>query len=77
MVMRVLAEELREQGVIVALVSPPPTETDMLRQLIDPAAASQQAQPADVVARLIGIIDDLTLLNAATPIYVDGTVLPW
>lgn len=77
MVMRVLAEELRAQGVIVALVSPPPTDTDMLRQLIGPEAASRQANPAQVVSRLIGVIDGLTLESAATPIYFDGTAMPW
>jgi NAD(P)-dependent dehydrogenase (short-subunit alcohol dehydrogenase family) len=77
MAMRVLAEELRDQGVIVALVSPPPTDTDMLRQLIGAEAASQQAHPTEVVARLIGVIDGLTLESAASPIYFDGTTLPW
>ena len=73
MVMRVLADELRGQGIVVALVSPPPTDTDMLRQLIGPEAASFQARPADVVDRLIGVIDGLTLESTATPIYFDGT----
>lgn len=77
MVMRVLAEELSGQGIVVALVSPPPTDTDMLRQLIGPEAASFQARPADVVDRLIGVIDGLTLESTATPIYFDGTAMPW
>lgn len=77
MVMRVLAEELRDQGIIVALISPPPTDTDMLRQLIGPEAASFQARPDDVVSRIIGVIDGLTLESAATPIYFDGTAMPW
>jgi NAD(P)-dependent dehydrogenase (short-subunit alcohol dehydrogenase family) len=77
MVMRVLAEELRAQAVIVALISPPPTDTDMLRQLIGPEAASRQANPAEVVSRLIEVIDGLTLESAATPIYFDGTAMPW
>jgi NAD(P)-dependent dehydrogenase (short-subunit alcohol dehydrogenase family) len=77
MVMRVLAEELRDQGIVVALVSPPPTDTSMLRQLIGPAAASGQAQPADVVARLIDVIGGLTVESATAPTYFDGTALPW
>jgi NAD(P)-dependent dehydrogenase (short-subunit alcohol dehydrogenase family) len=78
MVMRVLADDLRDRGVIVALVSPAPTETDMLRQLIGPEGAARQAQPAAVIAGLIGVIDGLTLAQSGgPPIYFDGTVLPW
>jgi NAD(P)-dependent dehydrogenase (short-subunit alcohol dehydrogenase family) len=78
MVMRVLADDLRDRGVIVALVSPAPTETDMLRQLIGPANASQQARPAAVIAGLVKVIDALTLANSGEqPIYFDGTALPW
>jgi NAD(P)-dependent dehydrogenase (short-subunit alcohol dehydrogenase family) len=77
MVMRVLADDLRPRGVIVALVSPPPTETDMLRQLIGPENAARQARPADAIAGLIKVIDGLTLENSDRPIYFDGTTLPW
>ena len=45
MVMRVFADELRDRNVIVALVSPPPTETDMLRALIGPENAARQGKP--------------------------------
>lgn len=78
MVMRVLADDLRERGVIVALVSPPPTETDMLRQLIGPQNAARQARPGDVIAGLMKVIDGLTLeQSGGPPIYFDGTTLPW
>ena len=78
MVMRVLADDLRSRGVIVALVSPPPTETDMLRQLIDADGAARQAPPVAVIAGLIKVIDGLTLANSGeAPIYFDGTTLPW
>ena len=78
MVMRVLADELRERGIIVALVSPPPTETDMLRQLIGPENAARQAKPPDVISGLIKVIDGLSMENSGgPPIYFDGTVLPW
>jgi NAD(P)-dependent dehydrogenase (short-subunit alcohol dehydrogenase family) len=78
MVMRVLADDLRDRGVIVALVSPAPTETDMLRQLIGAENASKQAQPAAVVDGLVNVIDGLTLANSGDqPIYFDGTLLPW
>jgi len=78
MVMRVLADELRERGIIVALISPPPTETDMLRQLIGPENAARQAKPSEVIGGLIKVVDGLTMENSGgPPVYFDGTVLPW
>jgi NAD(P)-dependent dehydrogenase (short-subunit alcohol dehydrogenase family) len=77
MTMHALAVDLRQRGVIVALVSPPPTDTDMLRALIGPQNAARQARPADVVAGMIKVIDGLTVENSARPIYYDGTPLPW
>jgi len=77
MVMRVLADDLRDRGVIVGLVSPAPTETDMLRQLIGPENAARQAKPADVIAGLIKVIANLTQDTSNQVIYFDGTTLPW
>jgi NAD(P)-dependent dehydrogenase (short-subunit alcohol dehydrogenase family) len=77
MTMHALAAELRERGVIVAIVAPPPTDTDMLRSLVGPQNAARQARPADVIASLIKVIDGLTLENSAQPLYYDGTPLPW
>src|ERR1044071_4918641 len=56
-VSRMLADDLRDKGIIVATISPPPTETDMLRALIGADGAARQAKPADVIARLIKVID--------------------
>jgi NAD(P)-dependent dehydrogenase (short-subunit alcohol dehydrogenase family) len=77
MVMRVLADDLRSRGIVVAVVSPAPTETDMLRALIGPDNAARQAKPADVIAGLIRVIDGLTQENSDKPVYFDGTILPW
>jgi NAD(P)-dependent dehydrogenase (short-subunit alcohol dehydrogenase family) len=77
MVSRMLAEDLRDKGIIVATISPPPTETDMLRALIGADGAARQAKPADVIARLMKVIEGLTLQSGAEPTYVDGTKLPW
>ena len=78
MTMRVLADELRDRGVIVALVSPPPTETDMLRQLIGPENAARQGKPGEVITMLMKVIDGLTMENSGgQPVYFDGTLLPW
>jgi NAD(P)-dependent dehydrogenase (short-subunit alcohol dehydrogenase family) len=77
MTMRVLAAQLRDRGVIVALVAAPPTDTDMLRELIGPENAARMARPADAVAGLIRVIDGLTLDNSSQVLFYDGTPLPW
>ncbi len=77
MVMRVLADDLRDRGVIVALVAPFPTDTDMLRELIGPENAARQALPKDSVAALIRVIGGLTLENSAQPLLADGSIMPW
>ena len=78
MVTRVLADDLRQQGVIVATVSPPPTETDMLRGLIGAENAARQARPEAAVAGLIRVIDGLTLdQSGGQPLFYDGSPLPW
>ncbi len=78
MVMRVFADEVRDRNVIVALVSPPPTETDMLRALIGPENAARQGKPPDVIGGLIKVIDGLTMSNSGgPPVYFDGTLLSW
>jgi NAD(P)-dependent dehydrogenase (short-subunit alcohol dehydrogenase family) len=77
MQMHVLADDLRERGIVVAVVSPPPTDTDMLRALAGPETAARQARPPQVIAGLIKVIDGLTLENSTQPLYFDGTVLPW
>jgi NAD(P)-dependent dehydrogenase (short-subunit alcohol dehydrogenase family) len=78
MVMRVFADEVRDRDIIVALVSPPPTETDMLRQLIGPENAARQGKAPDVVGGLIKVIDSLSMANSGgPPVYFDGTLLPW
>jgi NAD(P)-dependent dehydrogenase (short-subunit alcohol dehydrogenase family) len=77
MSMRVLADDLREQGVIVALVSPPPTDTDMLRQLVGADNAARQAEPPEVIARVIALIARLTPDDSGQVLYYDGSTLPW
>ena len=78
MVMRVLADDLRSKGVIVALVSPPPTDTEMLRTLIGPQGAAQQARPEASVTGMIKVIAGLSAAQSGgPPIYFDGTTLPW
>ena len=76
--MRVFADELRDRNIIVALVSPPPTETDMLRALIGPDNAARQGKPSDVIGGLIKVIDGLTMSHSGgPPVYFDGSLLSW
>lgn len=78
MVMKVLADDVRDRGIIVAIVSPPPTDTDMLKQLIGPENASFQGKVPDTIAGLVKVIDGLTMENSGgPPVYFDGTLLPW
>ncbi|HUQ53110.1 MAG TPA: SDR family oxidoreductase [Gammaproteobacteria bacterium] len=77
MTMHVLAAQLRERGVIVALVAAPPTDTDMLRELIGRDNAARMTRPADAVAGLIRVIGGLTLDNSSLPLYYDGTAMAW
>jgi len=77
MEMRMLADELRARGIVVAVVAPAPTDTDMLRQLIGPQGAAQQARPADSAAGLIDLIERVDLQQSGQPLFVDGTALPW
>ena len=78
MVMKVLADDLRDRGIIVAVVSPPPTDTDMLKQLIGPQNAAFQGKIPDTIGGLIKVIDGLTMENSGgPPVYFDGTLLPW
>jgi len=73
-----VSEAFRDHVAMSALVSPPPTETDMLRALIGPENAAFQAKPPDVIAGLMHVIDGLTMAKSGqAPNYFDGTTLPW
>src|SRR5262245_39572907 len=77
MEMRMLADELRDSGIVVALVAPAPTETDMLRQLIGERGEASQARPADYVAGLNVLIEGVDAERSGQPLFVDGSVMPW
>lgn len=77
MAMVSLAGDLRDRGVIVALIAPGTADTDMRRALVGAQRAAQDQRPADAVAKIIKIIDGLTLDNSDKPLNVDGSVLPW
>lgn len=77
MVMRVLADDLRSQGVIVGLISPGTADTDMRRELVGAELASQDKSPEAAVTAMIGVIDGLTLDQSGLPFDSRGRQMPW
>ncbi|MEY4938670.1 MAG: hypothetical protein RIQ93_405, partial [Verrucomicrobiota bacterium] len=77
MVMRGLANDLKDQGVIVGLVAPGSADTDMRRELVGAERAAKDLRPEQSVAGMIKVIAGLTLENSDKPLNYDGSVLPW
>jgi NAD(P)-dependent dehydrogenase (short-subunit alcohol dehydrogenase family) len=77
MVMRILASDLRDRGVIVGIVAPGVANTDMRREVIGAAAAAREPSAAEAVASMIKVIDGLTMDQSGQPLNVDGRPLPW
>lgn len=68
-----LAKELKRKKIIVGLVNPGRTDTDMMKN-IDP----KKLRPAKTAAAdMIRNIDQLTLKTTGSFIQYDGTILPW
>ena len=80
MSMRALAQDVKAQGVIVALISPTPADTDMLatyRKTFG-MGTMKSATPAEAVTKAIPVIDGIDQAKAAKGMLVaDGNVLPW
>ncbi len=72
MLMRNLAFELKERGITVALVNPGPVDTDMMKGVRMPLQ-----EPAEAVAKVIGIIDRLTPEKTGRFWDYQGGELPW
>ncbi len=77
MVMRVLADDLRSQGVIVGLISPGTADTEMRRALVGAESASEDQPPEAAVAAMIRVIDGLTLEQSGLPFNFNGKQMPW
>ena len=77
MVMRILASDLRDRGIMVGIVAPGVADTDMRRQVVGAQQASREPSPAEAVASMMKVIDGLTLQHSGQPLNVDGTPLPW
>lgn len=74
MVMKNIAQTLKEQDIIVVLVNPGPVDTDMM-------AAARGRMPLRTttlaVDEMAAVIEGATLAETATFYNFDGTVLPW
>lgn len=74
MVMRNVAQTLKDDGIVVVLVNPGPVDTDMM-------AAARGRMPLRTttlaVDEMAAVIDQATIADTATFYNFDGTVLPW
>lgn len=79
MAMQALAVDLKSQGVIVALISPTPSDTAMLATFRAAYSGNlQSSPPADSVAKVIPVIDTLDPAKVTQGILTSGgTILPW
>jgi len=74
MIMASLAKDLRKKGIIIGLVNPGPTATDMMAAV---RGAMKLRDPAVATADMIRNIDNLTPESSGSFLQYDGTVLPW
>lgn len=74
MVMATLAKELARKGIVIGLVNPGPTDTDMMKNMPD---SMKLRDPAVATADMIRNIDGLTLETTGAFLQYDGTTLPW
>jgi NAD(P)-dependent dehydrogenase (short-subunit alcohol dehydrogenase family) len=78
--MQAMGADLKSQGVVVAVISPGATDTDMLTQFGAEYLGKKIAahSPAEAVAGMIEVIDRMDATTAALGILnFDGTVTPW
>jgi NAD(P)-dependent dehydrogenase (short-subunit alcohol dehydrogenase family) len=70
MAMRSLADEWREDGIVVCTVHPGWVRTDM-------GGSDADLAPTRSAADLVGLIDGLTMANTGSFLNHDGSVIPW
>ncbi|MFL2546974.1 MAG: SDR family oxidoreductase [Candidatus Rariloculaceae bacterium] len=76
MAMRQIRAELDSRDVVVALIAPGLVDTDMLA-VARPALVSQANTPAQSVAGIAAVIEDLDESYDGRPRNYDGSVIPW
>ena len=73
MEMRNLALQLKRRGIVVGMVNPGPTDTDMMAGLPKKMLRS----PVQAVSDMMRNIDGLDVETTGSFLQYDGTVLPW
>ena len=71
---RALAEDLRDQGILIGLFNPGIVNTDFLKWT---TYNGPTMEPEEAVAHLIRLIEELNDENNAIMINYDGTPIPW
>jgi NAD(P)-dependent dehydrogenase (short-subunit alcohol dehydrogenase family) len=74
MIMYSLSKDLKARGIVIGLVNPGPTDTDMMAVF---RGRAQLRRPEVATADMIRNIDGLTLETTGAYIQYDGTTLPW
>lgn len=74
MAMRNVMFAVKDRGILVAMVCPGGTDTDMIRQL---KMNMKFRDPRDAVRDMIGLIDAVTPERSGVSYNYDGTVMPW
>ncbi len=78
MSMRLLQNAVRSRGILVALISPGPVDTQMNRDWRHGAPASPSLQsPLQSAAAVVKLIEQLSPEETSHPINYDGAPLPW
>ena len=76
MAMRSAGAELAERGIIVALIAPGLVATDMLA-VARPTLVANAQTPAQSVAGIVQVIENLDERYDGRPRNYDGSVIPW
>ena len=76
MAMRSARAELAGRGIIVALIAPGLVATDMLA-VARPTLVANAQTPAQSVAGIAEVIENLDQSYDGRPLNYDGSVIPW
>jgi NAD(P)-dependent dehydrogenase (short-subunit alcohol dehydrogenase family) len=67
--------KFKKRGIIIAMVNPGPTDTDMMKAMKDRGAKLRSTELA--TSDMIRNIDSLTIKTSGSFFQYDGSILPW
>ncbi len=73
MTMATLAKEVKSKGIVIGLVNPGPTATDMMKNF----SGASLRDPVEATTDMIRNIDNLTIETTGAFLQYDGSTLPW